>query len=204
MSRRTLVIGLTGGIGSGKTTVANLFSDLGVPVIDADAISRSLLQPGEDAEQQVKNEFGKSILDANGGIDRTALRRFVFSDPAARARLESILHPLVRQKIQSQISKVSSPYCVVVIPLLLETGYRELVNRILVVDCPQKAQIERAARRDKTNKSQIESIAATQASRQIRLDAADDVIDNSADLSALEPQVVLLDARYRTMAEVRE
>jgi dephospho-CoA kinase len=199
MSRQTLVIGLTGGIGSGKTTVSDFFARLGAPVIDADAIARSLLQPGENAERKVKEEFGSRILDTQGNIDRTILRKLVFADSAARLKLESILHPMVRREILAQIASVKAPYCIVVVPLLLETGYRELVDRILVVDCTQQLQIERASTRDNSDAGQIESIAATQASRQSRLDAADDVVDNSGDIATLEPQILQLDAKYRSL-----
>ena len=201
MSRRTLKIGLTGGIGSGKTTVSGLFADLGIPVIDADVIARALLQPGEETERQVKEIFGNKILDARGNIDRSMLRKLVFEDDSARANLESVLHPLVRREILAQVEDISAPYCVIVIPLLLETGYQEFVDRILVVDCPLQTQIDRASQRDQVDSKQAAAIASAQISRQDRLQAADDVIDNSADISALEHQVAELDAKYRFLAE---
>jgi len=201
MSRRTLIIGLTGGIGSGKTTVSGMFAARNVPVIDADVIARELLRPGNAAEEEVKTAFGNDILDVEGNIDRAALRRIVFGDAVLRAKLESILHPLVRQEILARIQSISEPYCVVVIPLLIETGYDELVDRILVVDCPLQTQIDRASQRDHSDSKLTESIAATQVSRETRLQAADDAIDNSSDLAALEPQVAALDSKYRLLAK---
>jgi dephospho-CoA kinase len=201
MPHRILKIGLTGGIGSGKTTVSNLFAIRGVPVIDADVIARELLQPGSESTRLVIREFGDDILDSEGNIDRAILRRRVFDDGGARKKLESILHPLVHQEIESQVRSVSGPYCIIVIPLLVETGYSNLVDRILVIDCPPQTQIERASLRDRADRGQIEKIVSAQISRGVRLDSADDIIDNSTNISSLEQQVAELDAKYRKLAQ---
>jgi dephospho-CoA kinase len=199
-----LVIGLTGGIGSGKSAAAAVFSRLGVPVIDADVIARELVAKGEPALAEIATAFGEDILDAGGGLDRAALRQRVFADPAERQRLEAILHPRIRRQIQRRISHLEAPYCVVVIPLLLETGQTDLVDRVLVIDLPEDAQIHRVAARDRLGREEILAILKAQTSRKTRLAAADDIIDNSGGPEELEVRVLRLHDRYRDMAAARQ
>lgn len=198
-----LVVGLTGGIGSGKSAAGAVFSRLGVPVIDADIIARELVVKGEPALAEIVAAFGQDILDAGGGLDRAALRQRVFADAAERQRLEAILHPRIRREIQRRISHVEAPYCVVVIPLLLEAGQTDLVDRVLVIDLPEHTQISRVAARDRLSQEQIPAILKAQASRETRLAAADDIIDNSGEPAELERQVHRLHDRYRDMAAAR-
>lgn len=193
---RPLVIGLTGGIGSGKSAASAIFSRLGVPVIDADEIAHALVAAGEPALAEIAGVFGEDILNADGTLRRDALRQRVFSDSAERQRLEAILHPRIRQQIQSHINKIHAPYCIVVIPLLLETRQSDLVDRILVIDIPETTQISRTAARDSLSREEIQAIIDTQAARETRLLAADDVIDNSAGLEELESRVLGLHERY--------
>src|ERR1051325_8986904 len=143
-----LRIGLTGGIGSGKSVVADLFARRGVPIVDTDVIAREVVQPGEPALSELTREFGDEILDANGNVDRGRLRRRVFDDTSARARLEAGLHPRIRARVRERLSAVTEPYAVVVVPLLVETGFRDSIDRVLVVDAEEERQIERASVRD--------------------------------------------------------
>ena len=199
MASSCLKIGLTGGIGSGKSTVSGLFAALGVPVIDADVIARSLLEPGTEATRQVIRVFGNDIAVNEQEIDRAKLRERVFEDASARKKLESILHPIVHQKIRQQTEAITSPYCIVVIPLLFEAGHQDLVDRILVVNTSQKKQVERAASRDRASAQEIEKILHTQIDPEERLARADDVIDNNDGIEQLESRVQELDALYRGM-----
>lgn len=196
-----LVIGLTGGIGSGKSTVADLFARLGAPIIDADLISRELTQPGQAAYLEIVRCFGHDITDSEGKLDRNQLRTLVFADPDRRRQLESILHPRVYRRIHEQLHDLDSRYCIVVIPLLVETGGNPLVDRILVVDAPEALQRQRAARRDQTSAAEIDAILACQASREQRLQAADDTITNDTDLDALEQAVLSLHESYLQLAK---
>lgn len=191
-----LRVGLTGGIGSGKTTVAGIFARHGVPVIDADEIARALVTPGTPGHRAVVDAFGKEILDANNEIDRGRLREQVFQDRAARKRLEAILHPRVHEEIQKQAAGLDAPYCLIVIPLLIEAGQQDLVDRILVIDADDEVRIRRVARRDGLPPDEIERIMKAQLSRQERLRHADDIIRNNRDLDDLERQVERLHARY--------
>jgi len=195
-----LVIGLTGGIGSGKSTVAKLFVTLGVPVIDMDQIARQVVEPGQTALTQITHEFGASILDADGHLNRRKLRELIFDSAENRRRLEAILHPLIRQETQRQISKLDAAYCIVVIPLLLESNQRSLIDRILVVDVPEALQITRTMQRDHVSTSDVQKILAAQVNRSSRLAAADDVIDNSAGLEQVRIRVAELDQQYRSLA----
>ncbi len=195
-----LVIGLTGGIGSGKSTAADLFAARGVPVIDADAVARELVEPGMPALTEIESRFGHSVITAEGRLDRAELGRQVFADSSARSDLEAILHPRIRERMQAQLRKLDAPYCLLVIPLLVETGQRDLVQRVLVVDAPEATQRQRIAQRDARSSAQLDHILAAQADRQTRLSAADDVIHNDGDLAGLEAQVEALHQKYLQMA----
>jgi len=185
--RRSLAVGLTGGIGSGKSTVAKLFEDWGVPVLDADRLARELVEPGQPALAEIRARFGPDSLQYDGTLDRAWLRTRVFSNPAARRQLEAILHPLIRQRTQQWLAQqAGTPFCVVVMPLLLEAGQQDLFDRIVVVDCPEKEQLKRVAARDGLSDNAVMEIMATQADRATRLAAADHVIRNDADLATLE------------------
>jgi dephospho-CoA kinase len=197
---RALVIGLTGGIGSGKSAASAIFSRLGIPVIDADEIARALVAAGEPALAEITGAFGKDILDSTGELDRDALRRRVFANSAERQRLEAILHPRIRRKIQSHINELHSPYCIVVIPLLVETRQSDLVDRILVIDIPEATQISRVAARDRLAREEILAILDAQATRDMRLAAADDVIENDDGLDVLELRVRGLHEKYLEIA----
>lgn len=194
--RPPLVIGVTGGIGSGKTTVADLFSSLGVPVIDADELAKQAVMPGQTPYEKILERFGPAILTSSGELDRRRLRERAFSDPATRAYLEEIVHPQVYAEINKQLAGLHSPYAIVVVPLLIESGGRELVDRVLVVDTSEKTQIERTNRRDGTPRDTIEKILAVQLDRRSRLSAADDVIENNASVEALEDAVTKLHRQY--------
>jgi dephospho-CoA kinase len=198
--RPALVIGITGGIGSGKTTVANFFAALGVPVIDADELARKVVMPGQAAYDAIVQRFGTSILSKSGELDRRRLRERVFSDPESRGQLEEIVHPRVYAEIEKQLNSLTSIYAVVVVPLLIESGGRSLVDRVLVVDASEDAQIERASQRDETTPDTIKQILAAQLDRQSRLAAADDVIENDGSAQSLELAVNAIHLRYLDLA----
>jgi len=191
-----LKIGLTGGIGCGKTTVAKLFEQLGVPVIDADEIAHQLVEPGQPPLQAIVKVFGANILNSDGSLNRDCLRDAVFSDPSKKKQLEAVLHPEVFSAMQKAIEKLEKPYCIVCIPLLFETGKTDFVDRILVVDCPVADQIERITKRNGFEKNRIMSIIDSQVDREFRLKHADDVIDNSGDGNGLAEQVKKLHNFY--------
>jgi len=195
-----LRIGLTGGIGSGKSTVAQLFARRGVPVIDTDVIAREVVEPGQPAIAEIERAFGREVLDDAGRLDRAALRRRVFDDPAARARLEAILHPRIRAEVERRLAALEAPYCLVVVPLLVETNFVDLIDRVLVVDADEALQIARTSARDAVPPESVERVMAAQASRAERLARADDVIRNDGTLSDLEREVERLHARYLAMA----
>lgn len=194
-----LRVGLTGGIGAGKSTVSDRFAARGVPVIDTDLIARELVAPGSPALAEIAARFGGGVLTPDGSLDRTKLRREVFSDNDARSELESILHPRIREEVQNRVAGTAYPYCIVVIPLLVETEMTDLVDRILVVDIDPELQLRRAAARD-GNPDQVAAIMRTQATRERRLAAADDVIDNNGDPEHLDRQVELLHRLYLALA----
>ncbi len=198
-----LTIGLTGGIASGKSTVADLFSQLGVPVIDTDQLAREVVEPGEPALQHVVATFGPSALDATGRLDRKALRARVFADPILRAQLEAILHPAIRARLAARLAALNSPYVVIAIPLLVETGQHTRFDRVLVVDCPESLQVARLLSRDGETASGVKAILAAQATRHERLQLADDVIENTGTPEALVPHVEALHRRYLAMAHNR-
>lgn len=194
----SFIVGLTGGIGSGKSTVAECFSSLGVAVVDTDVIAHALTAAHGAAMQDIRTAFGESILLPDGSLDRAAMRRLVFSDPSAKARLEAIIHPLIRRESDARCHSVTGvPYVMLVVPLLIESGvYRNLVNRILVVDCPEDLQVSRVMSRSGLSDAEVRAIIATQASREQRLRAADDVVFNSAGREDLQEQVAALHLRY--------
>jgi dephospho-CoA kinase len=198
--RPALVIGITGGIGSGKTTVAHLFSSLGVSVIDADELARQVVVPGQPAYEEILRLFGPGVLLKSGELDRGQLRERAFSDPATRVHLEEIVHPRVYAQMKLQLDSLDTAYAIVVVPLLIESGGRDLVDRVLVVDCPEEIQIARTNRRDGTNIVVIENILAAQLDRDSRLSAADDVIENNGSVEALAEAVSRLDRQYRADA----
>jgi len=196
----TLRIGITGGIGSGKSTVARLFHALGVPIIDTDEIARQLVQPGQPALTRIIQAFGAGILAPSGELDRGALRAIVFAAPEKRRELEQILHPLIRAETAARARSQQEPYCLVVIPLLIETGWRDDVDRILVVDSPLELQLQRVTTRDHAAEADVRAIIDVQCAREARLAAADDVITNDGGLDRLRLQVERLHRRYLALA----
>ena len=196
MSR--LVVGLTGGIGSGKSAAATRFAELGAAVVDTDAIAHELTAGGGAAMPALVVAFGPGIATPDGALDRTAMRRLVFADPAQRQRLEAILHPLIRAESDRRVREAVAPYVILVVPLLVESGsYRERVGRIAVVDCRPETQIARVMVRSRLDRTEVERILAAQATRAQRLSVADDIIDNEGDLAHLQRQVDRLDHAYR-------
>lgn len=199
-----LRVGLTGGIGSGKSTAAGIFTDLGIPVIDADQLARDVLTPGQPLLEEVLRIFGHDLRRADGSLDRAALRTRVFSNPALRARLESIAHPAIGQAMDDRIAALpeDTPYVVLVIPLLLEAGWRGRVDRVLLIDCPESVQVQRVMARDGIDAEAAWTMIRSQASRAARLEAADDVIDNSTPSGpgSLGSRVRALDRLYRDPA----
>jgi dephospho-CoA kinase len=198
---RPFVVAVTGGIGSGKTTVAKLFETLGAGLVDTDEIAHELTRPGAAAIERIRRRFGDEVLTAEGALDRARLRGLVFQDPAARRDLEAILHPLIRAEVGERVRANLASYVILVVPLLIETGgYRELAQRVLVVDCDEAMQLSRTMARSGLTEAQVRAIMATQAGRAQRLQAADDVILNEAGLAELGEQVRRLHARYLALA----
>lgn len=191
------VVGLTGGMGSGKTTVSNLFAELGVPVIDTDLIARQLTVPGSEALDEIRATFSDAVIKTDGTLDRAALRRIVFGDESARKQLETILHPRIRKTVDRDLAALHGPYSIVVIPLLVETGaYRDVLHRVLVIDCPEAIQTERVMARSGLSRDEVTAMLATQVSREERLAVAGDVILNTVTPDALRTQVAGLHRRY--------
>ncbi|MFI3156675.1 MAG: dephospho-CoA kinase [Methylococcaceae bacterium] len=199
-----LKIGLTGGIGCGKSTVAKIFADLNIPVLDADEIAHRLVEKGQPALVQIQQEFGADILNPDGSLNRKKLRELVFSEPRQKQKLESIVHPLVYQAIQSALEQLSAPYCIISVPLLFETGMTDLVDRILVIDCPVEIQIERVRIRDRLSTETIQSIIDHQVSRACRTAKADDLIDNSDADYGLAERVKKLHNSYLSLSACRD
>lgn len=196
------VVGLTGGIGSGKSTVANLFSELGVDIVDADLIARQVVAPGEPALAAIAGHFGPGVLTQGGELDRRVLRERVFSHPGQKDWLNALLHPLIRERMIAACAAARPPYCLLVVPLLVENRLTGLCNRVLVVDVSPEVQLERTIRRDETNEAQVRAIMAAQASREQRLAAADDVIDNNGpDPARLKAAVAALHQKYLELAD---
>lgn len=195
------LVGLTGGIGSGKSAVGDLFAARGVTVVDTDAIAHALTAPGGLAMPAIRAEFGDSVASADGALDRAAMRAIVFADASARKRLEAILHPMIGSESERLLSasegKKDTPYAILMVPLLIESGnYRDRVDRVAVVDCTEETQIARVISRNGLARSEVERILAAQATRAQRLAAADDVIDNDGALAELAPQIERLHLDY--------
>lgn len=191
------VVGLTGGIASGKTTISDLFSELGAPVIDSDQIARDLVEPGEPALAEIVEQFGRNCLQADGRLDRVALRQIVFDDPKLRSELNAILHPRIRAETARRIAEVTHPYCLVVVPLLVESGLIGTVDCVLVVDLAESDQLARLTRRDDISAELAGKMIAAQATRRERLDVADHVIDNTGSIETLRGRVSALDRQFR-------
>ena len=205
-TRPRLLVGLTGGIGSGKTTVANLFADHGIPLIDTDLIAHALTGPDGAAMPAIREVFGASVILPDGRLDRDAMRALAFEDAGNRRRLEAILHPMIRAQTQQQIAQAASaPYAIVVIPLLVESGKpTDWLDRVLVVDCPVEVQIERVMRRNGLARAQVQAIVAAQAERSRRLAAADDIVENTAETPTdLAQRVGILHADYLRRATLQ-
>lgn len=195
----TFIVGLTGGIGSGKSAVADLFASHGVAVVDTDAIAHALTAPGGAAMTAIRDEFGAGVVNPDGALDRAAMRSIVFADSSARKRLEAILHPMIRGESDHQVTSgaARAAYVILMVPLLVESGdYRKRVDRVAVVDCAEATQIARVMSRNKLAREEVERILAAQATRAERLAAADDVIDNDGELSDLPPRIERLHGRY--------
>jgi dephospho-CoA kinase len=199
-----LRIGLTGGIASGKSTVAEMFAALGAPVIDTDVIAREVVENGMPALHEIRARFGDDVFDTQGRLDRAALRRIIFADENARRDLEAILHPRIGAETIRQAGEAGGVYQLVVVPLLVGSALRDFVDRVLVVDCDEETQIERLLARDAETRAQARRILDAQASREERLAIADDVIENNADLATLRGRVAELDLSYRTLARWRD
>lgn len=195
-----LVIGLTGGIGSGKTLATDHFQRLGITVVDADLCARAVVAPGRPALAEIAAVFGPGVLQADGSLDRAALRHIVFADPAQRRRLEAITHPRIREEIAGQLAASTSPYTILVSPLLFESGQHAFAQRTVLIDAQESLQRHRAATRDKVSEKQIEAIMAAQMSREERRARADDVILNDGHIGQLHAMVEKLHQRYLELA----
>ncbi len=195
------VVAITGGIGSGKTTIANQFAELGIDVVDADVIAREVVEPGAPALAAIAAHFGPDVIAADGQLDRRGLRERVFSDPDAKVWLNALLHPLIRQEMLRRCAAARSPYCLLVVPLLVENKLTGLANRVLVIDVDEATQIERTCRRDGVSREQAQAILAAQASRAERLAAADDVLDNKNGApETIKPRILALHETYMAFA----
>jgi dephospho-CoA kinase len=205
-----LVIALTGGIGSGKSSVANILAKLGAAVIDTDEIAHDLTAAGQPGARAIAREFGAGYLDAAGALDRKRMRELVFSDAAAKQKLEALLHPMIRAEVADRIARITAktssrpPYIVLVVPLLIETGaYRKLAQRVLVVDSDEQQQVARVVRRSHLTPAAVEAIMANQASRDERLRHADDIVRNDGDLATLRASVEALHQKYLEKASLK-
>jgi dephospho-CoA kinase len=195
------VVGLTGGIGSGKSAAADCFAAHGISVVDTDAIAHELTGADGDAMPALRAEFGRDVAAADGALDRSRMRRLAFADPAVRRRLEGILHPMIRELAGERCRQATSPYVILAVPLLVESGtYRERCDRVVVVDCPESLQISRVMTRNGLGETDVRAILATQATREQRLAAADDVLANDSDLATLKAQIDDLHQRYLRLA----
>ncbi|MCU1718127.1 dephospho-CoA kinase [Pseudomonas sp. 5P_3.1_Bac2] len=199
MSTKPWILGLTGGIGSGKSAVAQHFIDLGIHAVDADHAARWVVEPGKPALAQIVAHFGSEVLQADGQLNRAALRQKIFSDPQQRRWLEALLHPLIAQEIAHSLAQAQSPYAILVSPLLIESGQYKLAQRILVVDAPEQLQIQRTMSRDQSSQEQVEAILKVQASRERRLSQAHDVLVNDRDLNWLRSEAQRLHDFYLTL-----
>lgn len=193
------ILGLTGGIGSGKSAAAQRFIDLGIHVVDADHAARWVVEPGRPALARIAEHFGDSVLQADGQLDRAALRQLIFEVPQQRLWLEALLHPLIAEEITAHLARAESPYAILVSPLLIESGQYAMTQRILVIDVPQPLQIERTLQRDGISEQQVQAILKAQATREDRLSHADDVLVNDRDLAWLHSEVERLHHFYLTL-----
>jgi dephospho-CoA kinase len=200
VATRAFRVGLTGGIASGKSTAARFFGALGVPILDSDQVARDVVEPGQPPLERLVERFGPKILTADGHLDRPALRDIVFSDPKARADLEALTHPAIGAAMEARSAAAGGPYQILVIPLLVEKNLAAHVDRVLVVDCDEALQMRRLRDRDGSTPEQVQAILRAQAPRAARLKAADDVIHNDTDMSAVRDQVAALHARYLELA----
>jgi len=197
-----MIIGLTGGIGSGKTTVSDKFLKLGIHIVDADIVAREVVEPGTSALNQIAQHFGSDILTKSGELNRTNLREVVFANPDEKAWLNALLHPLIRQEMFSQLHQASTPYSLLVAPLLIENKLDKLVDRVLVIDVSKSTQIQRTCQRDGSSIEIVENIISSQVDRQERLAAADDVIDNdNVSIASLDEQINKLHQHYLSLAK---
>ena len=196
-----LIIGLTGGIGSGKSVASDKFKSLGITIVDADVASRTVVEPGKPALKEIEDHFGSGIITAEGKLDRNNLREIIATDPEERKWLESVTHPKIGEQITKEISESTSVYTLFVAPLLLETNSQEMCSRVVVVDVPKDVQIRRTAKRDKVSPNQVEQMVAAQMKREKRLEKADDVLLNNGTIEDLEKQVEELHKKYIQMAE---
>lgn len=191
------IVGLTGGIGSGKTTVSDMFAELGIDIIDADIVAREVVEPSSDALTDIQQYFGADYINSQGGLDRTKLRTRIFSHPDDKRWLNNLLHPIIRQEMNKQLASAKSKYCILVAPLLLENGLNKLVNQVLVVDINQDTQVMRTLARDPSSAAEIKKIIASQMPRQEKLKLADDIICNeNTDLDKLKQNVLILHQNY--------
>lgn len=198
--KEKFIVGVTGGIGCGKTTVTDLFAAKGIDVVDADLVAREVVVPGSQGLNELVMQFGDSILNDNKELDRAALRTLIFADSKAKERVNQILHPLIRKNMMNQLMNTRSQYCMLSAPLLFENKLQTLVDRTLVIDITESLQVERALARDGGNEDTIKSIIRSQVSREQRLAFADDIIDNTHSQSALAPQVEVLHLKYKALA----
>ena len=196
-----LIIGLTGGIGSGKSVASDKFKSLGITIVDADVASRTVVEPGKPALKEIEDHFGSGIITAEGKLDRNNLREIIATDPEERKWLESVTHPKIGEQITKEISESTSVYTLFVAPLLLETNSQEMCSRVVVVDVPKDVQIQRTAKRDKVSPNQVEQMVAAQMEREKRLEKADDVLLNSGTIEDLEKQVEELHKKYIQMVD---
>ena len=197
MSISKYVIGLTGGIGSGKTTVTDIFAELGIDIVDADVVAREVVEPNTPALKAIEERFGSGFILDDGTLNRTALRSQVFANEADKTWLNNLLHPLIRETMLKQISACKSSYCILVAPLLIENGLQKVVNRIVVVDVSEQTQLSRVVARDPSSKEEVERIIASQITRDVRIKAADDIIDNeSSDRQALKKQIQKINKKF--------
>lgn len=195
-----LTIGLTGGIGSGKSTAAQIFAELEIPVIDTDAIAHELTMPGQPAVHEIVSRLGNDLISRTGELDRDLLRRRVFEDPRKRLQLEQILHPAILAEMDRRIQNLNTPYCIVVIPLLFEKNLQDRVDRVLVIDCPESVQRERVLQRPGMDINQFNAILDSQLSREARRERADDLVTNDSDKDALKQQILALHAQYLALS----
>ena len=193
-------VGLTGGIGSGKSAASALFEQYGICVVDADIVAREVVEPGRPALTKISEHFGSDILNTHNQLDRAKLRTIIFSNPDEKKWLEALLHPLIRQEIIHQLQHAHSPYAILVSPLLFETDQHKLVNRTLLIDLPEELQLKRAALRDNSNREQIRNIMATQMSRECKIGKADDIISNLHDFAYLREEVERQHLHYLELA----